>query len=137
MQLVQLDDWRQFYKEGDDYLGTATKAAARRREIFTPEILYNLAAMAIEKYFMALLMYHGDMADNHTMRDLISSVERHLPVAPDLAAALIRLDAFQEICALDTWRRQPLTDEDVPYILATARQVNEFVAAQLGRCPLG
>jgi hypothetical protein len=135
MLLVQLDDWRQFYQEGDDYLGTAVRAA-RRWEVFTPEILYNLAAMAIEKYFMALLMRHGDLADNHTMRDLIDSVERHLPIAPDLAATLIRLDAFQEICALNTWRRQPLTTGDIPHILAAARQVNAFVATHLGRHPL-
>jgi HEPN domain-containing protein len=132
MQLVQLEDWRLFFKEGDDYLGTAVRAAARRREVFTAEILYNLAAMAIEKYFMALLMAHGDLADNHTMRDLIHSVERHLSLEPEFKERLLFLDGFQEICDLKGYRRTPPGEAELAQILATAAEVRDFVTSQVG-----
>ncbi|MDA8163576.1 MAG: hypothetical protein M0017_00895 [Desulfobacteraceae bacterium] len=133
MQLAQLDDWRRFLKEGDDYLGTAVHAAVKRREVFTPEILYNLAAMAIEKHLMALLMFHGDLADNHTMLDMVRSVERHLPLDPGLRERLLFLDGFQEICDLATYRRKPPSEAELAIILRTAEEVRNFVAARLGR----
>lgn len=132
MQLVQLEDWRLFFKEGDDYRNTALRAAAKRREVFTAEILYNLAAMAIEKYLMALLMFHGDLADNHTMRDLIHSVERHLPLDSDFRERLLFLDTFQDICDLESYCRTPPSEAELAIILRTTEEVHEFVAAQVG-----
>ena len=132
MQLVQLDDWRQFMKEGDDYLNTALRAAAKRREVFTAEILYNLAAMAIEKHLMALLMFHGDLADNHTMRDLIHSTERHLSLEPSLKERLLFLDAFQEICDQESYRRTPPDEAELAVVLQTAEEIQNFVVAVLG-----
>ena len=132
MQLVQLDDWRQFMKEGDDYLNTALRAAAKRREVFTAEILYNLAAMAIEKHLMALLMFHGDLADNHTMRDLIHSTERHLSLEPGLKERLLFLDAFQEICDQESYRRTPPDEAELAVVLQTAEEIQNFVVAVLG-----
>ena len=132
MQFVQLEDWRLFMKEGDDYLNTALRAAAKRREVFTPEILYNLAAMAIEKHLMALLMFHGDLADNHTMADLVRSVERHLPLAQGLKERLLFLDSFQEICDQASFRRSAPGKAELATILATAQEVRDFVASRLG-----
>ncbi|MEW6501547.1 MAG: hypothetical protein AB1456_08660, partial [Thermodesulfobacteriota bacterium] len=117
MQLVQLEDWRSFNKEGDDYLKTALRAATKRREVFTAEILYNLAAMAIEKHIMALLMFHGDLADNHTMRDLVHSLERHLSLEPGLREPLLFLDTFQDICDLESYRHTPPGEAELAQIL--------------------
>ena len=137
MQLVQLDDWRQFMKEGDDYLNTALRAAAKRREIFTAEILYNLAAMAIEKHLMALLMFHCDLADNHTMRDLILSLERHLSLEPGLRERLVFIDAFQEICDQESYRRTPPSEAELAIILKAAEEVQAFAASHFTRCGNG
>ncbi len=128
MNLVQISDWRQFIEDGEKYLSTAIHAAEKRREVFTPEILYNLTAMAIEKYLMGFLMYHGDMADNHTMRDMIESVQRHVKMQPDLAESLLYLDSFQEICDIDTYNRRAPGIEEIPGILAIGQNVRGFVA---------
>jgi HEPN domain-containing protein len=128
MNLVQISDWREFIEDGEKYLRTAIHAAKKRREVFTPEILYNLTAMAIEKYLMGFLMYHGDMADNHTMRDLIESVERHVNMQPDLAESLLYLDSFQEICDLETYNRRAPSIEEIAKILAIGQDIKGFVA---------
>ncbi|HCC54992.1 MAG TPA: hypothetical protein DEQ20_08735 [Desulfobulbaceae bacterium] len=130
-RLLQIDDWRQYIKEGGQYLHTACEAAERRGEVFTSEILYNLTAMAIEKFIMGYLMSRGDLADNHTMRDLVEALERNAGSQPELGAKLRYLDAFQEICDLDTYSRKPALPEDIPEILAIGQMVREFVVQRV------
>jgi hypothetical protein len=130
-RLLQIDDWRQYIKEGGQYLHTAREAAGKRGEVFTPEILYNLTAMAIEKFIMGYLMSRGDLADNHTMRDLMEALERNAGPQPELGAKLRYLDAFQEICDLETYSRKPALPEDIPEILAIGQLVREFVTERV------
>lgn len=131
MGFIQIEDWRQYIKEGGQYLRTAHQAAERRGEVFTPEILYNLTAMAIEKFIMGYLMSRGDLADNHTMRDLLDAVERNAGPQPELGAKLRYLDAFQEICDMDTYSRKPALPEDIPEILAIGQLIREFVTERI------
>ena len=129
--LVQIEDWRQYISDGDKLLRTALNAAHKRPEVFTPEILYNLTAMAIEKFCMGYLMYHGDLADNHTMADLAEAVERHAGPLPALTAELIFLDSFQEICDLGTYNRRPPTSDEITIILAAGRKVKQFISSKI------
>jgi len=122
-----LSDWRQYLKDGEGYLTTAQQAAARKKQAFTPEILYNLTAMAIEKYIMGFLMSRGDLADNHTMGDLLAAMERHIPLPAELAGDLLFLDSFQEICDLDTYSRRPPTSAEIEKILNIGQQIKEFI----------
>ncbi|MBU0908572.1 MAG: hypothetical protein KJ717_03325, partial [Proteobacteria bacterium] len=71
--------WEEYLLEGRQYLNTATRAFAEGRSAFTPEILYNVIAMAIEKMVMGALMEQGKLPYNHTMRDLVEAMEEHLP----------------------------------------------------------
>lgn len=128
---VQLSGWQDFFREAEEYLATATKAARKRPEVFTPEILYNLTAMAIEKYFMALLLSRRDLADNHTMADLVCSLARHVILPATLVQDLLFLDSFQEICDPGLARYRTPTIEDITKILATGTKVQAFVAPLL------
>jgi hypothetical protein len=130
--LIQITDWRNYYDDGEKFLRTATVGQSRRPEIFTPEILYNLITMAIEKFIMGFLMSNGDLADNHTMADLIHSLERHLELPPALARDLLHLDSFQEICDLDSYNRQTPTRVQIDEMLVIARETGAFLAGRLG-----
>jgi len=123
---VHISGWRQFIKEGEQYLACAQKAQSKRREVFTPAILYNLTTMAIEKFLMGFLMYHGAMADNHTMIDILHSVERITGPQPQLAEDFRFLDSFQEICDLDAFNRRDPLPEEIPLILACGAKVRAF-----------
>jgi len=129
--LVQIEDWREYISDGGKFLHTAVNAAEKRPEVFTPEILYNLTAMAIEKFCMGYLMYHGDLADNHTMADLAEAVERHAGPQPELTKKLLFLDSFQEICDLSTYKRRPPNKEEIVQILAIGQEVNNFVFSKI------
>jgi hypothetical protein len=101
-----------FWKEGEAYHRTAI-GAQRRRQVFNAEIIYNLLAMAIEKYFMAFFEANHVMPDNHTFTDLINSANRLRPLDAVLVADLKSLEILQDICPLyqDTQRRSPTEEQ--------------------------
>lgn len=112
MSLVQIRDWHIFLRDGEQFLKTAQSAYLKGRKEFSPDVLYNLTCMGIEKLIMAFLMKRGDLAENHTMGDLLIALERHIGKNQDIAAKLHYLDTFQEICDLDTYVvRQPSADD--------------------------
>ncbi len=125
--------YEEFFDQGASYLRTANNGAQKRPDVFTPEIIYNLTAMAIEKFLMALIMYHGDLAENHTMRDLLRSARKYVKIQSGLARKLDYMDSFQEICSLSDYRKRTPTSEDIKEILAIGRQVKRFVAPRIFR----
>jgi len=127
----EVGGWQDFLREGRQFLATADRAYARQRPAFTPEILYNLTAMAIEKLIMALLMRRGDLADNHTMVDLLAALQRHLGPLPGLTADFAFLDDFQQICALETYHRRPPAPADIGRIVAIGLRMRELLAPHL------
>lgn len=132
LKKMPIRGWQKFLHEGEAFLKTATAAFDRKKEVFTPEILYNIVAMSIEKFIMAALMQRGALADNHTMRDLVSSMDQVYPGGLDeIRDDLISLDGFQEICDLDSYKRTPPAMEDIPAMLKVASRLKSMVSDPL------
>ena len=131
MQIVQIEDWNNYRDDGEQFLNTAVAAFKKKKKAFSSETLYNLTCMAIEKYIMAFLMKNGDLADNHTMIDMVRSMERHLELNPDLVEKLLFLDQFQEICDLDNYSVRVPAEEDIITFLATGQQLREYLMPYL------
>jgi len=129
--LCQIEDWRTFIKEGEQYLSTALAADKKKSKVFTPEILYNITAMAIEKYLMGFLMYNNDLADNHTMADLLDSIKRHVTPSPTMIEDLLYIDSFQDIC--DTFNASYKTPrpEEMKKILSIGQKVRDFTMSKV------
>jgi len=124
--------WQDFLADGNGYLNTAVGALARRREVFTPQILYNLVAMAIEKLVMAALMRYGAMPYNHTMRDLVEAMEETFPGSmANLREELLALDSYQEICDLEGFSIAPPDMEKIPAMLDLAIMVKKLVTERV------
>ncbi|MBU4263022.1 MAG: hypothetical protein KKC76_14295 [Proteobacteria bacterium] len=129
IKFQSIKGWEEYLHEGDQYLTTARNAFAGQRHAFTAEILYNVIAMAIEKLVMGALMQSGNLPYNHTMRDLAEAMEEHFPGRlGGIKDRLISLDAYQEICDLDTYHRQPPTMEEIPAMLNLAIELQELVS---------
>lgn len=103
-----MQDESVYWKEGEAYHRTAL-GAKNRRKVFNAEIIYNLLAMAIEKYFMAFFEKHNTMPDNHTFTDLINSANRIMPMDTQLVYDLQSLETMQDICPIfeDYQRHEP------------------------------
>ncbi len=123
MNLVQIDNWRDYLRDGEQFLKTAQGAYRKRKTTFTPDTLYNLTCMAIEKLIMAFLMKNGDLAENHTMGDLLRALQHHLGEIPELADKLLYMNDFQEICDLEEFTIRIPTEEDVLRFLAIGEEV--------------
>lgn len=123
--------WQEFLHEGKQFLKTADNAYANNRKAFTAEILYNLVAMAIEKLIMALLMKSGNLPYNHTMHDLVESMDEFLPeTLKGLGDKLKALDAFQEICDKESYTIITPSMSEVSRMIDLAKEVQTLTLAQ-------
>jgi len=124
--LVQITGWREYIKEGEQYLKCAVNAVKKRRAAFTPVILYNLIGMAIEKFLMGFLMHNGALAENHTMIDILNSVEKITGPQPQMLDDFRYLDSFQEICDIDAYNTREPTQAEIPRIIACGVAIRAF-----------
>ena len=123
-----IQGWQEFLHDGDGFLKTAVAAHDKRRKVFTAEILYNIVAMAIEKFVMAALMRHGTMPYNHTMTDLVAAMEETFPgEIQDIREGLLRLDSYQQICDLDGFSILLPAMEEIPAMLELADTLKSLV----------
>ncbi|MDH3348757.1 MAG: hypothetical protein OEM02_11760 [Desulfobulbaceae bacterium] len=129
--LCQIEDWRIFIKDGEQYLNTALAADKKKSTVFTPEILYNITAMAIEKYLMGFLMYNNDLADNHTMADLLDSIKRHVTPSPSMIEDLLYIDSFQDICDTFNATYKIPRPEEMQRILSIGQKVRDFTISKV------
>ena len=115
-----------YWEDACKYLRVA-KGGLKRPKIFTPEILYNLLGLSIEKYFMAAMVKHGDLADNHTFSDLISSAARVCPVSDSLAKRLKEVETYQNICpAFDGYMRKDIPREEILNMIDVTEDVKNW-----------
>ncbi len=123
---MEENKWQEFMAEGDAYLKTAT-GGAKRPEVFSPEILYNVLAMAIEKHVMAALVFKGTLADNHTFSDLINSCKEVCPLSDSVAMRLLDLEVYQNICPVfDGYNRDPFPVEKVQGMIEVAASIQSW-----------
>ncbi len=115
-------------KEADQYLKTAV-GGLKREAVFTPEILYNILGMAIEKYCMGLLYYKENMPENHTFLDLVSAMSMVITLPEDLEEELKELQGYQEICSLTAYVRTAPDRTAILKMVDTTRKLESFVKA--------
>ena len=113
-------------EEADQYLKTAV-GGLKREAVFTPEILYNILGMSIEKYCMALLYFKENMPDNHTFYDLLDAMGRVVTVPEDLKQELSMLQGFQEICSMSAYVRKAPDRATILDMIETTRKLESFV----------
>ncbi len=127
MNIVQIDNWEDYRSDGEKFLQTATLAYSKKKKAFSTDTIYNVTCMAIEKLIMAFLMKNGDLAENHTMADLLRALQLHLGNIPGLEEKLLYLDSFQEICSLENFTIQIPSEEDVVKMLAIGEDVRTIL----------
>ncbi len=135
MNIVQIDNWQDYLRDGEQFLKTANAAHAKGSKAFSTDTLYNIICMAIEKLVMAFLMKNGDLAENHTIGDLRYALERHMTISDDLKEKMSYLDKFQEICDLDDYTVIVPTNEDVLKFLSIGNEIRALLVPHLAIQP--
>jgi len=127
-----IQGWEDFWSEGKAFLKTASAAYAQHKKAFTTVILYNIIAMAIEKFVMTALMCQGKLPNNHTMKDLVEAMDEAFPGAMlGIREGLLDLDQYQEICDVDTFNITGPAMEEIPVMLDLASRLRDLVEQQL------
>lgn len=130
---VAITGWEDFFKDGEGFFNTAKGAFVKEKTQFTPEILYNIIAMAIEKYIMAALMRHGALPYNHTMADMIEAMEETFADGvAELKDGLLKMDSYQEICDPEEFTIIAPRLRDIPEMLDLASGMRELALAKFG-----
>jgi hypothetical protein len=123
-------DWEQFLEEGRGFRRTVL-GALKRPEIFTPSLIQNIAAMGIEKYFMAIFTRRGLLPRNHTMTDFVEEMKPLKPLPEELEKKLLYFDTLQSICSIDDFRITKPGPEDVDCFVQTIDQVASLAEAEI------
>jgi hypothetical protein len=125
-----ISDYQTYLKDGESFMNRARKSVMKP-DIYTPEIIYNITGMAIEKYIMGFLMYHNSLPYNHTFRDLSEALNTVIQPPAELTQKLEFLDSYQELCSLENFSRKEITKNEVDTILETGILVENFVKENL------
>jgi hypothetical protein len=126
---LALSDWDEFYRDGKSF-HKRTRISVDQPQIYTPVLIQNLAAMSIEKYFMAIFMSRGFLPRNHTMFDLLEEIKQIVPISPTLEETLLYMDSLQQICSIDNIKITLPKEDDVPRFIEAVDEV-EFLADTL------
>jgi len=124
------ESWVEFYHEGLAFSRTARGALSRPR-VFTPEILQNIVAMAIEKYFMAICLKRGQLPDNHTMMDLLDAMKGKIVIPEETQKTLLYMDELQQICSVELFHIEKPNPEDVSRFMDALTVVSTLTQREL------
>ncbi len=126
MQTQTTSDWLQFQRDGKRYYEIVKKAVHKDNK-FTPEILYNMACMGIEKLFMAYFLKAKKMPTNHTLLDLVLSIKELQTIPAELEKNLLFMNDFQEICSIEQYNRKIPTQNDLESFITTMGQTDSYI----------
>lgn len=123
-------EWRKYFSEGDQFLHLAEKGIHNPQK-FSPETLYNVVAMGIEKHLMALFLYKNNLPEGHTLTSLLSYGEKYLAIDGDIFRTLAYMDSLQEICSLDDIHRKTPTAAELAMMIKVAVRIQQKVQAEV------
>jgi len=111
------DGAAEFWAEGVRYHDVCLRAWPAK-PVFTPEIIYQMSAMAMEKMFMAWMTEQSALPENHTLRDLVRAADKIEALPIELRKDLLRMDRFMDLCPLVPMNLPKPQEADVPSFLS-------------------
>ncbi len=125
MHFQAITGWHDHIVAGCQYLKTASNGMTRR-SVFSNEVIFQLAAMAIEKLMVGVCQYHQQMPADNTLTGLVAALSEVCPLDADLAGMITRIEKVDDMCSLTPERRQPPGDLDIEAILIAGREIVGF-----------
>jgi len=126
MQIQSITGWQDHILAGREYLKTASNGVCRPA-VFNNELIFQMAAMAIEKLIVGMAHYHHQMPADHTLSGLVAALSEVCPIDPGLADRIRQIETVDDMCALTVEQRKPPGDTTIREILAVGREVACFV----------
>jgi hypothetical protein len=131
--MLDSNEWKGFYDAGRAFHKTA-RGGLGRPEVFTPEIIQNIAAMAIEKYFMAIFTHRGILPRNHTMGDFLEEARNFMSLPAEFEETLRYMDSLQNICSVVDFKITRPKAADAPRFIEAADTLALLAERELALC---
>ena len=125
MPIQSISSWGEHFLDGRKYLDTAVKGL-NRPSVFNNELIFQLAAMAIEKMIIGLYHYHRQMPFDHTLSGLVEGLASVCPLESGLAQKIKHIEQIDNMCTLAPVRRTEPNDGDIQLVLDVGREVAGF-----------
>jgi hypothetical protein len=126
MQIQSISGWQDYIQAGREYLKTASNGVSRPA-VFNNELVFQLAAMAIERLIVGLAHYHHQMPVDNTLSGLVESLSAICPLGTGMADRIRQIESIDDMCALTMEHREPPGDDAIQEILAVGKEVADFV----------
>ncbi|WDP92505.1 MAG: hypothetical protein HUN04_23385 [Desulfobacter sp.] len=117
-------DWKIWLRNGEQYFTAACPKGKKSR--FKADLQYNLLSMSLEGYVMAISDYYNWLPDNHTYTDLMTALERLVPLDPDLKAQVLRHESIQDICSIEDYHRSQPTEKMLDELKGAVAQIGRL-----------
>ena len=122
----RIEEARNTFMEAQKYLQTARRGMSRP-QIFTPTILYNLTALAYEKYCMAFLGVHNMLPEGHTLYDLTDAISGIVELDEDMVEQALYFDRQQQICHLIEYSRAEFKMQDIENFIVLTEKLAKIL----------
>ncbi len=130
MRLEPITDWHDHIEAGRRYLRTAVNGRSRNA-VFNNELVFQLAAMAVEQLMAGLMQYYRQMPVDHTLSGLAADLAEVCPLDATLAARIRAIETADDMCTLTVTHRAPPANVAIDEVLAVGREIERFVDGHL------
>jgi hypothetical protein len=132
VQISSITGWQDHITDGRKYLKTANRGLSRP-SVFNNELIFQLAAMAIEKLIVGVAQYHRQMPADHTLTGLVAGLEPVCRLEGGLVERIRTIEGVDDMCALSVRHRKAPDKEAIKEILAVGDAVARFVEEHIPR----
>jgi hypothetical protein len=115
----------------NSYLSTLEKSLSKK-EHFNNDLLYNIAVMAFEKYFVSLLARYNWAATHHMPVALYREAEQFdNELTESMKATSILVGKFERICSLDDFGYRTPEIEEIRSMVEGMKEIKILVEKRL------
>lgn len=127
-------DAERFIRNRDEAEGYHRRATLFARDGMRASLVFNVSAVAIECYLIALCAFHRSMPSNHSYASLVADVSALMNFPPALAEGIRSLDRIFGICSLDDYFHGTPAQDDADQALALCESLHHLLL-DLGELP--
>lgn len=98
------------------------------REGQSASVVFNVAAVALERYLVALCDLHGAEPRNHNYVCLMETIEKIIDFPPVLNEEIRSLDLIFGICSLENYYHGTPASNDADRVLSMCNEIQKFFA---------
>jgi hypothetical protein len=129
-RVAPIAGWEAHIIAGRQYLTSAVNGR-QRPTVFNNELVFQMAAMGMERLMVGACQYHRHGPADHTLTGLAMETNAVFPMAPEMIARIGKIEMIDDMCALSPKQRKVPSDSDVEEILSVGRELARIVDAQL------